>query len=318
MFYLFHGDDSYSQEQTLNELIGKLGEPDMLALNTVRFERAAHFPDLQAACAVVPFLASARLIICRELFDKMPAKAFVDNLLNYLPHLPETTRLIFLERKKLPSNHSLLKAAEKAENGYVKLFSRPQGSDLERWIQGQVKKAGGDMDHYAAQMLAANIGGNLQILSTEIEKLTLYKGDDGAITAEDVALLSPYGAETNIFNLVDALGNRNGKQAALLLRQKLSEGSEPFQLFAMIIRQFRLLIQVKSLAQQGLQPPAIAQSLRLHSFVAGKISQQSKQFSLDQLKRIYAHLLEIDMGAKTGKMELETALDLLVAGITAG
>ena len=288
----------------------------MLSLNTVRFERTAKFADLQTACDVVPFLAPVRLVICRHLFARMPAQSFVDRLLKYLPQLPDTTRLIFLESKKLASNHRLVKLAGKAENGYIKLFSTPQGSDLERWIRRQVKQAGGEIEPFAVQLLSANIGGNLQILSTEIEKLIMYKGDEGAINEQDIKLLSPYSAETNIFNLVDALGNRNSKQAMSLLNQKLKEGTDPFQLFAMFVRQFRLLIQTKSLAKQGLRAPAIAQSLKLHSFVAGKIYQQSQRFSLPQLKQIYAHLLEMDVGAKTGKMDMESALDLLVAGIT--
>ena len=113
-----------------------------------------------------------------------------------------------------------------------------------------------------------------------------------------------------------AIGSRHGRSAARLLQHKLDDGTDPFYLFAMIVRQFRLLIQVKELAEAGLNPQRIAQTIKIHNFVAGKLFQQSHNFSLEQLESIYAHLLEIDVGVKTGKTDMVTALDLLVAGVT--
>ena len=84
----------------------------------------------------------------------------------------------------------------------------------------------------------------------------------------------------------------------------------------MFVRQFRLLIQVKELADGGSRPPAIATALKMHSFVVGKIYQQSRGFSLTQLEQIYRHLLDIDVAVKTGRNEMPTALNLLVASLT--
>ncbi|MDT8304857.1 MAG: hypothetical protein RRC07_02880, partial [Anaerolineae bacterium] len=64
---------------------------------------------------------------------------------------------------------------------------------------------------------------------------------------------------------------------------------------------------------EGLRPPAIAQRLRLHSFVAGKLFQQSQRFTMAQLEQIYAHLLDVDVGVKTGRTDMTTALNLLAA-----
>jgi DNA polymerase III subunit delta len=325
MFYIFHGDDSHSQKETVANLISKMDDPSMLDLNTTRLDSRATFTELRQSCDAMPFLAKVRLVVVTDLLSSKPDKEFVDQLAAYLPALPETTRLIFLESSKLRENHRLLKLAEELKTGYVKLFTRPEGSALERWIREKVAEKGGRIQPRAAHLLAANVGNDLQLLYNEIEKLVLYKGWDGnepreitarEITAEDVTLLCPYLAEANIFDLVDAIGNRNGKQAALLLQHKFNEGVDPFYLFAMFVRQFRLLIQVKELADEGQNPPAIALALKMHSFVVGKIYQQARGFSLSQLEHIYRHLLDIDVGVKTGRTELPTALNLLVAGLT--
>jgi DNA polymerase III subunit delta len=315
MFYIFHGNNSHSQREALAQKQAELGDPAMLSLNTTQFEANVSLAQLRQTCDSMPFLAEKRLVIVHNLLN---SKAdFIAELAGYLPQLPETTRLFFLEETKLLATHPLIKLAESSDKGHVRLYERPEGVQLERWVRQRVESKGGKISPRALHMLTLNAGNDLQLLDNEIEKLVLYRLADGsAIKAEDVALLCPHVAEANIFNLVDALGQMNGRLAAQLLQQKVNEGMEPFQLFAMFIRQFRLLIQVKELADAGHRPPEIAKTLRLPGFVAGKLHQQCQRFSMAQLEQIYDHLLEIDLGVKTGRTEIVTALELFTAGVT--
>ncbi|MCA9949172.1 MAG: DNA polymerase III subunit delta [Anaerolineales bacterium] len=317
MFYLFHGDDDHSKKEFLDKQLSKLGDPSLLDLNTTRFAGIMPFADLRQACDALPFLAPARVVLVTDLFAAKPNKSFMDALLTYLPVLPKKTRLVFLESQALRSNHAVVKMATAENGGYAKLFERPQGSGVERWIQIRVGEENGRISPDAAHLLATNVGNDLQILDNEIEKLLLYKGvDAGIIESEDVTLLSPYAAEASIFDLVDALGNRNAKRAAILLQQKIADGTDPFYLFTMFVRQFRLLIQVKELADVGLHPPAIAKEIKQHRYVVGKLFQQARGFSMSQLEQIYRHLLDIDVGVKTGQADMLTSLNLLIANLT--
>ncbi len=315
MFYIFHGDDTHTQKETLDDLLNRLGDRAMLELNTTRFTGTVSMGRLRHACDSIPFLAKRRVVIVENGLSQNDSRAFVDKLVDYLPHLPEFTRLIFLESQPLRSNHRLLTFAEKQKNGFVRAFVRPEGHALERWVQQRVEDQGGKIEPHAVHVLVSSVGNDLAQLALEIEKLVLYTMDRGSITAEDVAMLCPHVAEASIFDLVDALGVRDGKTAATLLQTKLNEGADPFYLFAMIVRQFRLLIQVKELAGDGLRPPAIAGSLKMHSYVASKIYQQSQHFTLPQLEQVYAHLLRTDVGVKTGQADMVTSLSLLVAGL---
>ena len=317
MFYLFHGDDEHSQRETMTDLIAKLGDPGMIDLNTSRFEGNVTVKELRNACDAIPFLAPARLVIVRDLFSKKQPKSFLDELLAYLPQLPEKTRLIFLESTELSHTHALVKLAESHEKGYVKKFTRPQGSELEKWIEQRVRQQGSRISGHAAQLLAMNVGNDLRALSHEIDKLVIYKDGEGAIDDKDVTVLCPYIADTNIFDLVDAVGKRNAAAAASLLQQKLNDGTDPFSLFPMFVRQFRLLIQVKELSNQGFRAPEIAKELKMHSFVAGKLYQQANGFTMNLLERVYSHLLDIDLGVKTGKADMTIALQLLVVNLAA-
>ena len=323
MFYIFHGEDTHTQKEKLDELKAKLGDPAMLDLNTTRLNgKGLTVGQLQDACNAVPFLAPKRLVIVENLLSEKLDKKYLDALVEYLPTLPDSTRLFFMEEKPLSAKHRLLKLADeprpdgkKGKLGYARAFERPQGGQLDRWIIQRAEQFGGQINPRAANVLAMNVGNNLALLDQEIQKMVMYKGlseSPAPITAEDVQLLSPYAAEANIFDLVDALGNRNGRRAAELLQKKLDEGTEPFLLFSMFVRQFRLLLQVKELVDEGQRAPAVAQTLKMHSFVAGKMVQQCQSFSMAQMEQIYGHLLEIDVRVKTGQSDMITALNLLV------
>lgn len=334
MFHLFHGQDAYSQRETLAALLAKEGDPDMLSLNTTHLDSRATYTELQAACDAMPFLARVRVVLVAGLLSSVPDKAFMEKLAAYLPHLPPTTRLIFIEPQALPDNHRLIRLATEEKLGYVRRFDLPRGGELENWTRVHVEARGGRITPQAAGLLAANVApllppppgsgsfaakenvADLALLGNEIEKLVVYKGLGETIEVGDVERLSPYAAEAAIFDLVDALGNRQAARAAELFQEKVVAGAEPFYLFSMFIRQFRLLLQARALLDAGERAAGIAQQLKQRPFVADKLARQARNFTLPQLEAIYRRLLEIDVEAKTGKADLLTALYLLVAGLT--
>jgi len=118
-----------------------------------------------------------------------------------------------------------------------------------------------------------------------------------------------------IFDAVDALGQRDGTRAAHLIHNLLNHDNDPLYLFAMIIRQIRLLIQIKELALDHMDVQAIAKTIDLHPFPTGKLHAQARNFSMEQLERIHHHLLEFDVQIKTGQIDTIVALDLLIAGL---
>jgi DNA polymerase-3 subunit delta len=318
MFYIFHGGDQPKKREILASLLERLGDQAMLDLNTTRFSGMAPLNQLRQASETLPFLAPARVVLVEDLFQSKPGKAYLEELLAFLPTVPDTTRLVFLESQLLRKNHPVLALAEETEKGVVRAFPLPEGSQIDRWIQQQVQKKQGEISPRAAHLLASLMGNDLSLLDNELEKLVAYKSSVSPplIEMDDVTLLSPYAAEASIFDLVDALGNRNGEKASSLYQRKLNEGADPFYLFSMFVRQFRLLIQVKELAEEGYNARAIARELQLHDFVVGKLNQQARGFAMEDLEAIYRHLLEIDVSVKRGRADMRTELDLLVANLT--
>jgi DNA polymerase-3 subunit delta len=159
------------------------------------------------------------------------------------------------------------------------------------------------------------VGGDLRLLDQEIEKLLTYVGPERPVNVEDVELLVSYVQEANIFHMVDALGRRDTKRAMELLERLLEGGHHPLYVLHMIIRQFRILLQIKELRAVGTLPADIAALLHLPPFVIDKSTQQAGNFSFEQLEDIYRSLLEVDAAVKSGEMEDHLALNLFVTGL---
>lgn len=324
MFYVLHGDDTFTRSEELHGLQAKMGDAEMAELNTTLLDgRSVTWEELRQHCDSLPFLSDRRLVIVAGLLARLAQrgagtdeKAFLDRLLEHLPHLPPTTRLVFLEDRALPDGHPILALARAQEEGYERLFAVPSGSTLTRWIYQRVRQEGGQIDSDAAQALCAFVGNDLYQLHHEIQKLVSYTDAERPITEDDVRTLTPQARQASIFDLVDALGKRNGQQAARIYHDLLAMNEHPLGILGMITRQFRLLVEVKELAPQLPTASAIARALHQNPYPIRKVLAQSHNYSLEQLHGIYHKLLDVDIAIKTGQTEATLALDTLIAGLS--
>ena len=88
-----------------------------------------------------------------------------------------------------------------------------------------------------------------------------------------------------------------------------------FFLWGMVIRQFGLLLLARELLDGNASSGEVQRALGLHEFVAQKVTNQARKFSMPALESIYHKLLEIDEDAKTSRVPLDLALDTLVVGL---
>jgi DNA polymerase-3 subunit delta len=186
---------------------------------------------------------------------------------------------------------------------------------MPRWIEGEAKKLGGRIEPDAAARLSEMVGEDTRIASQELVKLLTYVNFERPVRMADVDKVSIVSAQGNVFELVDALGQGDGKKAQHVLHQLL-EDEDAFELWGMVIRQFRLLLQARELLDANASIPEIQKALGLHEYVAQKVTNQAKRFSMASLETIYHKLLEIDEGAKTSQVTLDLALDTFIVELT--
>lgn len=338
MYFVLHGEEEFTLSERLAQSLRELVDSDsaLADLNTSVLDgRRLTFGELRHACDVMPFMAKTRIVIVRDLLTRLAGRrgsrqhedtpkdepswkrAYLEDLAAYLPQLPPTTRLFFVESKSLPRSHPILRLALQAgkEQAKVEHFLAPKQGQLAGWIQQRSRAKGGKLARDAVTMLAALVGADLRLLDQEIEKLLLYAGGE-LVTAEDVRRLVSRARQESIFDLVDSLGRRQTDRALTLLHRLLDDGANPLYVLAMVARQVRILIQVSELRRQGRSERDIADQLSLHPYVVQKAMAQSPNFSLAELEAAHELLVETDWAIKTGEIEDVLALDVLVVDLT--
>ncbi|MAS34726.1 MAG: DNA polymerase III subunit delta [Anaerolineaceae bacterium] len=325
-FYILHGNDDLRLEEEVNKFRAQMGDSPNADMNIAEFDgQSASVAEILNAATSFPFLADRRLIIVRGLISWVTRKGAgetgkqaVDKLINDLPQLPDWSRVVLVERDTLSATNKLVKLAQQEPAGFEKSFTTPK--DSTSWIMQRAKEQyDAEIDPRAAQALASVTGDDLRRADNELIKLVSYVDSARPITEDDVAELTPYVAEANIFAMVDALALGKGDVALALLHRLLEDSprDEGFGLYGMIVRQFRLLLIAKEHlllngGRQGL-PEALGTRSK---FVADKAADQSRNFTLEQLEDIYRTLQDYDLRIKTGRIEPQLALDLLVAGLS--
>jgi DNA polymerase-3 subunit delta len=151
-------------------------------------------------------------------------------------------------------------------------------------------------------------------LSNEIKKLANFKKGE-KIESKDVKLLVKPTIETAIFETIDAISLQDKKRAISLIHRHLEKGDNPSYLLSMINYQFRNILIIKDLIEKRYPYYSILKTTKLHPFVVKKSYQQAYKFSLQELKKIYQKIFQVDLDIKTGKIEPEIALDLFISSI---
>ncbi len=304
MIYLFYGKDDYRIKQRLEEIIR---EEKKTSKNLNLKNLQGSYRDFKDEFSQVPMFKEKNIFVLTDFFSDSD---FKENFVKDGKKFADSQDLIiFCEKKDIPAKDSLLVFLKK--NAKVEFFRPLQGEQLKSWIQKEARMLSAQMERGASEKLIEFVGNDLWRLANEIRKLAAYKKESRKIEREDVELMVKPNIEADIFKTIDALAGKDKKTALSLLHKHLEKGDTPLYLLSMITFQFRNIIAVKDLAERGQS----LQKAGLHPYVAQKSSRQARSFTLDELKKIYRKIFQVDYKIKTGKLEASLALDLFIAEI---
>lgn len=159
-------------------------------------------------------------------------------------------------------------------------------------------------------------GTSMQNLMNEIRKLIEYVGNDGKITKEDVKLLATQEIDNIIFNLTDSMGIKDTKKALDTLKDLIYLKESLQGIMINLYRHFKKLYFIK-LAEKERNNTNIAELLDLkpnQMFLMTKYKKQASYFSEEELRIFLRRMLELEEKYKTGNIDLEIGLEVLVVG----
>src|SRR3989339_24444 len=317
MIIFIHGPDTFRSRQYLKEQVEKFKiARDPQGYNVVFADAVSDEPGkILGEISSAPFLADKRMIVVENILA-CKDKDFMATLIEMVKNnkVPESNVVLFWQgedKSKIKEVDELDKLLKKEK--YAKEFDMLTGAQLSVWIKQEFVKSKATVSMPALNFLAQNAGGDMWRLSSLIAQLSAY-ATGREVGVEGVKLFLDGKVDDNVFNMVVAVVSGNRKQAYKLLTEQRRLGEEDGKLFGLILWQFRILVNLRSLfeTEDNLTADQMAKQLGLHPFVVKKNLALVKRMSSARLKEIYEMLLDIDKKIKTGRGDLGLLVDVLV------
>ena len=232
-----------------------------------------------------------------------------EDLEAYLNNINEDTILIFVvDNEKLDERKKITKLAKK--NGYVKEYNSVDTLEVIKELFEDYS-----ITNELLKYLIERVGDDITLLSSEIEKIKLYKGNDKTITRQDIENLTTKSYEVNNFKLIDAIISKNKSLAYTLYKERIELNEEPIAIIISVANQVRIMYQVKELYALGYTENDIAKELGIHPYRVKLAAQNARKYVSEVLLDYLKQLSDLDIGIKTGTIDKNIGLELFILGL---
>lgn len=304
--YLLYGDEDYLKQQYKKKLKNALVSGDE-TMNFSRYEGTDVRPtELIDVAETMPFFSDRRLLLIE---DSGFFKDGCEELVKYLPQMPQSAVMVFVE-SNVDKRTKLYKTVNKL--GRAVEFGEQKEAVLTRWILGRLKKEQKKITQPVLELFLAKTGTDMNNIDKELEKLLCYTMGKEVIEASDVEAVCTEQVSNQIFEVINAIGKREKKRALSLYYDLLALKEPPMRILYLINRQFRILLDLKSMKQAGIDTKTMAAKAGIPSFAVGRNLQQAASFSMEELKQVLEYGIECELDSKTGNLKDQMAVEFLI------
>jgi len=311
MVILVYGQNSFTVKQYLDDVVSRFQEKfDKGCINQLILpdlnSKGLMFGEVSQAVNSMPFLAQKRLVIVKD-FLKNVSKEDIENWIELAEKTPETTIFVITVSLtvKDTERRTIFKRLSKVDGAHMHpcpIFSTEQQI---QWAKTYLLNQGIKLKN--DQIFNVVSGAFDQFsLQKELDKYIAFSRTD-VITDDVFSKLSIENAQDKMFILMDKIADNNKSQAITMLYEQRQSGSHDLQIFSMLMRQIRLLSAAKTVEEA----PELAKKMGVHPFVARKIMAQSRNLSLDKLKKMHEQGYLLDGMIKHGRISANSAVDRL-------
>ncbi|CCQ90283.1 putative DNA polymerase III, delta subunit [Nitrospina gracilis 3/211] len=313
--YFLYGEEDFFSRELLRLLTDQIITPDNRDFNFETFEgKTSHPNDWIEAAKTFSFLGGDKLIIVRNLEEASFADVDIQALIDYTKN-PAPGACLALTARKADRKRKLYKHLAGLPGAGD--CTAPKEGELVMWIKNRAKSLGYTLETDAAQTLLSRIGPKPGILAQELDKVITFGGGNKTLSQSAVAEVVGAIKLESVFDLTDALKEKNADRALHLLRNQLAHGEEPVKVLGMIAWQFRLIWEVKHHQQQRVPRQQIAKAMGQKPFLVDQALRFTGNFTERQLRNGFQSLSEADIELKSTGKAPEGILESLVLKLCA-
>lgn len=297
--YLIAGSDQAKIDATRGRLRARAeGDGGTGALEIFEPSEGRGGPDHEALLAAIPAmsLTETRRYLLADGVERWRDRQ-LEPVVAALGSLPPDLTVVLIARAKAPAK--LVKAV-KAGKGEIHEFEAPKAREMPRLLVADAKRLGYVLEPRAARVLVERMGASPVRLRNELERLALWAGEGGRVSAEDLEAMVSDTSEAAVWALSDALLERDPARAASLAERLISQGENVTGLIYGLASRLRKACAAAVQIEQGVPVRQVEGSLGMHPYAAKQLVARLGRTDLDQLHEATMALADLEVWCRGG------------------
>lgn len=190
-----------------------LSESDASFNLSVFYGKDANWADVVNACSRYPMFAQRQVVLLKEAQQMKD----IDKLENYISNPLESTVLVVSYKGKSIDGRSKLSKLLK-QHGEILAAKKIYDNQLQGWTNDFIQSKGYTINPRALSLLVDHIGNDLSRIANEFEKVSMNLSERKNITEDDIEKYVGISKEYNVFELQEALSNKNLSKAVTIIQ----------------------------------------------------------------------------------------------------
>lgn len=304
--YLLFGEEGYLKKQYRDKLRDALIDSSD-TMNYHYFEgNKLNVTEVLDLGDTLPFFSERRVIVVENSgwLKKAP-----EDVEKRIESFPDTTYILFIERE-VDKRNRLYKWISK--NGYATEMKTPAGSMLVKWVAKNCKEEDIHMDTDTIKYFVTHMGSDMMLLKNELDKLFAYCSEKSEITMEDVQEICISQAVDKLYKMIDAIADRNQKQALSLYHDLLVLREPAMRILFNLTHHFKSLMELSAMKDMDYSYKELAGLCGIMEFAVKKNKTQASSYSYEELRQMVDLCQMTDQNIRTGKVSDVVGVELLI------
>lgn len=316
--YLVFGEEKMLVKRSVELIEKKLTGGDVNDFNYHVFGDGADIGEISVSADIIPFMGGYNIVRISDMdIDKLKSDDY-DALMKILKKLPDTTVAIIamptLEVTSKTAKSQFKKLITFADkNGVCMELSHRTGLALERDLCKWANAGGCSMNELTAHTLIRYVGEDLNLLNSEMKKLTAY-ADGGEITPEMIDLLVTKSVEASIYDLFGFIIAGDTDKALSAISALCYDGMNGMTICSVLSNAYLDAYRARVGSEAGKKTSEIAAdfSYGRREWVLGKTLKQIRSVTTPALRRSLDAILEVQTRLVTEAVDDRTEVEKLI------
>nr|WP_223877187.1 DNA polymerase III subunit delta [Lactiplantibacillus pingfangensis] len=223
---------------------------------------------------------------------------------------PATILVLMAPYEKLDARKKLVKSLKKQAT--IVEVNQVSERETQAYVQQALQAKKITIEPAAFQELLNRTDGQLGLIMAQLPKLMIYAAQSQQIDLAAVNALVTKSLTQNVFDLVNDVLRYQTQAAVELYHELVAAQEAPLKINAILLGQFRLLLQVKILERAGYSQGSLASTLKVHPYRVKLAMQVVRQFNQETLRAAYLGLLQTEVQMKTTQRDPELLFELFM------